>query len=181
MTASISDFLANVPGGGYRPNRYNVVLTFPDGVANAIQASTKIGFTCKTAALPSSTMGIVELPYMGRMAKVPGDKVWDDWTVSIILDTDFISRGVFESWHDLILGFSSNVASNGFANPSNAFAAAQVHALDRYDQQVQTYEIEGMWPTNVGEIALGYDSNDQVAEMSVTFAINGWKSKSTPN
>lgn len=181
MTASISDFLANFQGGGFRPNRYNVVLTFPAGVPNALAAAVKTGFTCKAAAIPPSTMGVVEIPYMGRQAKVPGDKTWDDWNVSIFVDTDFITRGVFETWHDLILGFQNNTAAPGFANPVNAFASAQVQALDRYDNIIQTYDVQGMWPTNVGEITLGFDQNDQVAEFPVTFAINGWRSNNTFN
>lgn len=181
MTASINDFLANFQGGGFRPNRYNVVLTFPAGVPNALPAAVKAGFTCKAAAIPSSQLGVTEVPYMGRNAKIPGDKTWDDWTVGIYIDTDFATRDVFETWHDLILGFSGNVASAGFANPVNAFANAQVQALDRYDNIIKTYNVTGMWPTNVGEVTLGYDQNDQVAEMQVTFAINGWFSEATPN
>lgn len=178
---SISNFLANFQGGGYRPNRYEVILTFPQGVPDALAAGNKITFTCKAASIPGSTMGVVDVPYMGRMAKVAGDKTWDDWNVSIFLDTDFISRGVFERWHDLILGFDSNVASQGFSNPTNYFASGQVFALDREDRVVQKYEINGAWPTNVGEVTLGFDQNDQVAEFAVTFAINGWKSDNTPN
>ncbi|ASD50373.1 tail tube monomer [Acidovorax phage ACP17] len=181
MTASIADFLANFQGGGFRPNRYNVVLTYPNGVPNALAAAVKTGFTCKAASIPASSVGVVEIPYMGRNAKVPGDKTWADWTVSIFIDTDFATRDVFETWHDLILGFSNNTAAPGFANPVNAFAAAQVQALDRYDNIIKTYNVEGMWPTEVGEVTLGFDQNDQVAEMQVTFAINGWYSEATPN
>ena len=181
MPASPTDFLANFQGGGYRPNRYQVILSFPDGVPNALNASRKFDFTCKAAAIPSSQMGVAEIPYMGRQIKVPGDKTWDDWNVTVMLDTDFATRDVFETWHDLLLGFRSNVASSGFANPSNAFATATVYALDRYDQIVKTYEIEGMWPTSIGEVTLGYDQNDQIAEMPVTFAVNGWASDATPN
>lgn len=179
--AGIGDFLANFQGGGYRPNRYNVVLTFPAGVPNALAAAVKTGFTCKAAAIPSSNMGVAEVPFMGRQAKIPGDKVWDDWNVSIMIDTDFATRDVFETWHDLILGFRNNTAAPGFANPVNAFATAQVQALDRYDNVVKVYQVEGMWPTTVGEIQLGYDQNDQVAEFPVTFAINGWTSNATAN
>jgi len=104
MTASPLDFLANFQGGGFRPNRYQVILTFPAGVPNALNAATKFGFTCKAAAIPSSQMGVAEIPYMGRQIKVPGDKTWDDWNVTVMLDTDFATRDVFETWHDLILG-----------------------------------------------------------------------------
>lgn len=181
MTAAISDFLSNFQGGGYRPNRYEVVMTFPNGVPNNTAAATKIGFTCKAASIPGSNMGVAEVPYMGRMAKIPGDKTWDDWNVTILLDTDFISRDVFERWHDLILGFDSNVATQGFANPITAFAQAQVYAKDRYDNIIKRYVVKSMWPTTIGEVTLGYDQNDQIAEFQCTFAINGWKSEATPN
>ena len=181
MSASIHDFLANFSGGGFRPNRYQVILTFPAGVANAIQASLKLGFTCKAASIPGSTIGEVKLPYMGREATVPGDKTWAPWNVTVLLDTDFAtSRGAFEQWHDLILGFNGNTAAPGFANPVNAFAEAQVRALDRYDQVVNEYTIYGMYPSELGEVTLGYDQNDMVAEMPITFAHNGWSSDYTP-
>ncbi len=179
MTASITDFLANFQGGGARPNRYEVILSFPSAVPFATDAANKIKFTCKTAAIPASNMGVIDVPYKGRNAKVPGDKVWDDWNVTILLDNDYLGRGVFESWHNLILGFNSNVASNGFMNPANAFANATVNLLDRHDQIRRSYRVEGMFPTLVGEVTLGYDQNDMISEQPVTFAINGWTSDAT--
>lgn len=179
MSADIHSFLANFQGGGARPNRYEVVLTFPAGIPNGISASVKAGFTCRSASIPASNMGVIDVPYKGRQVKVPGDKVWDDWTVQILIDNDFATRDVFERWHDLILGFDSNVASNGFVNPANAFARAQVNAMDRYDQVIKTYVVEGMFPSQVGELSLAYDANDQIMEQSVTFAINGWSSDVT--
>lgn len=175
MTASAMDFLANFQGGGFRPNRYRVVLSFPQAVPNTLAATTKAGFTCKATSIPSTMLGTAEVYFMGRPVKIPGDKTWDDWTVSIYMDTDFVTRDAFETWHDLILGFESNTASEGMANPVNAFATAQVHALNRYDEIVKTYDLDGIWPTQVGEVTLGFDQNDQVAEFPVTFAVNGWK------
>lgn len=179
MSADIHTFLANFAGGGARPNRYEVVLTFPAGVPNALPASVKAGFTCRAASIPASNMGVVGVPYKGRTIKVPGDKEWDDWTVQILIDNDFATRDVFERWHDLILGFDSNVASNGFVNPANAYARATVNQLDRYDAIIKTYVIDGMFPSQVGELSLAYDANDQIMEQSVTFAINGWSSDVT--
>lgn len=178
MPASVHDFLANFQGGGLRPNRYEVILTFPASV-DAGQASKKVAFTCKAAAIPASNLGVVDVPYMGRQVKVPGDKTFDDWTVQIILDNDLLGRKVFERWHDQLLGFESNVAQDFMVNPSNAFATAVVNAMDRADRIIATYTVEDMFPSQVGEVTLGYDQNDQVAEQSVTFAINGWSSDVT--
>lgn len=177
--ASVYDFLANFSGGGARPNRYRVTLTFPPGVQQALAASTKVSFTCSAAAIPSSNMGVTVVPYMGREVKIPGDKQFDDWSVQILLDNDFLGRSVFERWHDMLLGFRSNVAQSQMVNPGNAFARALVQTLDRADNIIRTYQIEGMFPIQVGEVSLGYAENDQVMIQPVTFAINGWSSDVT--
>jgi len=181
MTASVHDFLANFSGGGLRPNRYEVVLTFPGPVSSAVggNVAQKISFTCKAATIPATNMGVIDVPFMGRQVKVAGDKIWDDWTISVLLDNDLLGRRVFEVWHDMILAFDRNVATPEFVNPSNYYASAIVTLLDRADQPLQSYQVDGMFPTQVGEVQLGYDQNDQIAEQSCTFAINGWKSDVT--
>lgn len=179
MTAAISDFLANFQGGGYRPNRFNVILTFPGAVPNALGAATKFGFTCRSASIPQLTLGVAEVPYMGRMAKIPGDKVWDDWNVTVMVDMDFVVRDVFESWQDMILGFDSNVATNGMQNPTNCFATATVQALDRYDNVIKNYTASGIWPSSVGEMQLAYDDNNTVSSFDVTFSVNNWSTEAT--
>lgn len=179
MAAGVFDFLANFRGGGARPNRYEVILTFPAGVPNGVFAAEKISFTCTAATIPASMMGVAIVPYKGRQVKIPGDKTFDDWNVTIALDNDWLGRSVFERWHDLILGFRTNVADDGMINPIASFARAQVRQLDRADQIVQQYEVEGMFPSMVGEVQLGYDQNDMVALQPVTFAINNWSSDVT--
>lgn len=172
MVASVNDFLAQFQGGGARANRYEVVLTFPNGVGDAATAE-KISFTCKAASIPASNLGVATVPYKGRPVKLPGDKTWDDWNITVLLDNDFVGRTVFEIWHDNILGFDSNVAQPGWVNPRNVFATATVTLLDRSDAALNSWQLEGMFPIHVGDVALGYDQNDQVMEQQVSFAING--------
>lgn len=179
MTASINDFLANFQGGGARPNRYEVILTFPAAVPFAIDAGKKIQYTCKAATIPSTNLGVIDVPYKGRQLKVPGDKVWDDWQATILIDNDFLARKSFETWHNLINGFRTNVADVNFVNPANLYASAQVFAMDRSDRVIRTYQIDSMFPTMVSEVQLGYDQNDMVMEQQVTFAINGWYADTT--
>lgn len=174
MVASVYDFMANFDGGGARPNRYEVIFTFPQGIGSVKEAQ-KISFTCRSASIPASTMGQAPAHYKGREVKLPGDKTWDDWTVSIYLDTDFVGRKLFEKWHESLLGFQSNVSSSGWQSPIRGMATAQVNQLDREEKVVASYTVEGIWPTSIGEISLGYDNNDTIMEQSVTFAINGWR------
>lgn len=179
MTASIHDFLANFSGGGARPNRYEVILTFPAAIPGGIAASQKISFTCSAATIPGTTIGVVNAPFMGREVKLPGDKTFDDWSVTVMIDSDFLGRGIFERWHNEILGFRSNVANSNMVNPINTYARGRINALSRDDKVIATYEVEGIFPTQVGEIQMGYDQNDQLMLQNITFAINGWRSRNT--
>jgi len=175
---SVSDFLANFQGGGLRPNRYQVVLSFPNDVLAAVHGGTtsanKISFTCKASSIPASQVGTAQVPYMGRGIKFAGDKTFDDWEITVMLDNDLIGRHIFEAWHDQIMGFDSNVSTQSFVNPANYMASGTVTLLDRAGGILETYTIEAIWPTNLGSVSLGYDTNDSIAEQQVTFAVNGW-------
>jgi hypothetical protein len=175
---SVNSFIANFQGGGARPNLYEVILTFPSLVSNPF-ATLKASYTCKAATIPSSNMAAIDVPYMGRAVKVAGDKTFDDWTVTIINDTDFAVRDAFERWLDRINGHESNVAAFGWGNPSNYYANAVVRQMGREGQYLKEYYVEGIFPTQVGEIQLGYDQNDQIEEFQVTFAVNYWSSYTT--
>lgn len=175
-----SAFISNFNGGGLRPNLYKVVLTFPNEVGGNT-AATKIGFSCKAATVPASTLGIVEAPYMGRVAKFAGDRTFDDWNITVMLDTDLVSRDAFETWSDLINGHISNVAIPGWGNPSNYMASAEVYLLNREGQTVRTYTLQGTFPILVGEIQLAWDNNNQIAELPITLAVQYWQSEATIN
>ena len=73
------------------------------------------------------------------------------------------------------MSFRENVTASGWQSPIRGLATAQVNQLDREERVIASYTVEGIWPTNVGEITLGYDQNDTIMEQSVTFAINGWR------
>ena len=73
----ISDFKSKLTGGGARPNLFEVELAFPDAVAIANDILQKSRFLVKAAALPATNVGTVELPFRGRVLKVPGDRTYE--------------------------------------------------------------------------------------------------------
>lgn len=173
MVADINAFLNNFQGGGARQNRYEVFIGFPNTLGASNDIIQKISFTCKASSIPSAEMGVATVPYKGREVKIQGDRKFNDWSVTIILDNDFKGRDMFEIWIATMLGNSSNVTKSvNEVNPLNTFGQAQVHMLDRNDNIVKRYQLTGIFPTNVGDITIGYDQNDQVIEQQVTFAVN---------
>lgn len=174
--ADAQSFLNHLPNGGYRPNRYKIILTTNfDNFDNGIQteASQAISFLAKSSSVPTSTMGMAEAHYMGRSIKMAGDMTFEDWTVDVYANIDV--RNFFEMWHDHILGYETNVAMQNYRMPRQYYADANIELLDRENNVIAKYIMKQIFPTSVGSIELGADSNDTVATFSVTFAVNYFK------
>jgi hypothetical protein len=169
---SITDFKATLQGGGVRPTMFQVELTFPASVTPDTNLATQEGqFLIKSSQIPASTVGSIPVPFRGRQLKVSGDRSFADWSTTVLNDTTFTLRKAFEKWAELIQNHNYALGS---ASLDEYFANAIVRQLDRDGRQLRAYRFEGIWPTNVGEIALAFDQYDTVEEYDVTFAVQYW-------
>ena len=158
--SSINSFMSAFDGGS-RPNLYSVSLVCPVGPLPQLQ------FFCKAATLPQSFLGEINIPYLGRIARYPGDRQFDDWTIDIINDQNMTLRNTFELWNEL---FNSNAGnSTTYPNPRAAFGTAVVAQLARDYSVVKWYQFFDVWPDNIAAVHLGYDQNDTVSDFQVTF------------
>lgn len=175
--SSVNQFLATFDGGA-RPNRYRVRLT-GSPLAGAGAVPNSISFLCRSTSIPSSILAPCVVAYMGREVKVSGDKTFDDWNIMVYNNIAWNLRAFFERWINGMLNHEGNTTR--FQFNEDYFGRAEVEQLDRNEAVIHTYEVEGIFPTTVGEIALAYDDNNKVEEFPVTFAVNWWSSQSTPN
>ena len=161
MATSIHDFQSKFKGG-VRPN------LFLCRVQPATSSLPDFEFHCKGTSLPASTVGNIDVPYHGRQLKVPGDRTFADWTVTVFNDDGMKIRGLFEDWMSSIQKHERNIGTN------HAYGSAQVRQRGRNGKVMRTYTITSMYPTEVAAIDLAWDSNDAVEEYAVTFAVNHW-------
>lgn len=178
---NISSFISNFGGGGARPNRYEVIMTFPGGIPVG-NASNKLAFLCSATTIPSSVIPSIPVYYMGRAVKVAGDREFEDWNITVLNDTDFAIRRAFELWLDAINGHESNVSVPGWSNPRNYYGFAIVNQLGRAVNDpgnIKSYSMQDVLPVSLSDISLGYDQNNTIETYSVTFSINYWSSDTT--
>ena len=173
--ADAQAFIAHIRDGGYRPNRYRVTLVGIEGLKEidaslAKAASEDFSFMCTSAQLPSSTLGVAEAAYFGRPIKLAGDKTFNDWTCEVYYTKRV--RDLFEKLHDNMLGFETNLASAGYSDPLNYYFDARVETLDREGNVGIIYDMKQIFPMEIGEVALSYENNNQIARFPVTFAVN---------
>ena len=133
--------------------------------------TNKFSFLCKAAQLPGSTIGTVEVPYMGRMLKVAGNRTFPEWSVTVLNDEDFLIRNILEEWMAQINSHKGNVAT---ALSVDYTFDAFVSQMGKQGDPLKTYQFVGMFPTDIAPIELDWGTNDSVEEYQVTFQYQYW-------
>ena len=54
-------------------------------------------FLCRSAGIPASTIGTVEVPFRGRVIKLPGDRTFESWTITVMADERWQSEHTLRS------------------------------------------------------------------------------------
>ncbi len=171
-TNNVSTFLSTI-NQGIKPNMFSVDINFPAGGDFGATDKNLTNILCKSAALPGSNLGVIEVPFRGRTVKIAGDRTFDTWTATFFADSNMEVRGLFEDWANSINSHEGNTAERFLPNQSTDGYMADlfVSQLEKDDQEggsvIRTYQLHHCFPTNVSAIDLAYDSNDQISEFTV--------------
>lgn len=197
---TLEDFKARLVGGAARPNLFEVEMNFPSfatsansgsGTDQTRSVSELSRFMIKSANLPASNVGVIEVPFRGRTLKIAGDRTFDVWTITIINDIDFSIRTAFEKWMNAINKHDDN---SGLINPAQyqrdaivkqfgrtSIASAQSNVVSPITTQagdsipvLKAYKFYGIFPTAVSAIDLSYDSSDSIEEFTVDLQVQWW-------
>ena len=169
----ITDFKSKLVGGGARPNLFEVELAFPEEISVDNDVKDKSRFLVKAAALPASNITPIDVYFRGRILKIAGDRTFDTWTITVINDTDFAIRSAFEKWMNQINRLSD---ATGAQNPEDYQEDAYVHQLDRDGSTLRTYKFFDLFPTNISQVDLNYETVDTIQEFTVELQVLYWES-----
>lgn len=179
MAFSIDQFRSQLALGGARPSLFEVQITFNPGSGIITDGLTKLRFMAKAASLPGSMVGSFPVPYFGRQIKLAGDRVFEDWQVSVINDEDFAVRAAFEEWSKLINSHEQNLASLrpglGAGSTLGYKANAEVRQYSKLGNVIRRYQFVGIYPTIVSDISLNWGETDQIEEFGVQFSYDYWE------
>ena len=101
MATKLSNFIQEI-GQGVKPNMFIVDIAFPTEVEGAGGDADMINLLCKSAALPASNLGVIEVPFRGRTVKIAGDRTFDR-PMAAIMDPrgHFVENGTVSSGEKL--------------------------------------------------------------------------------
>ena len=169
---TITGFKSKLAGGGTRPNLFEVEIAFPNETQIDNDTKEKSRFLIKAAALPASNITPIDVNFRGRILKIAGDRTFDTWTVTVLNDVDFSIRSAFEKWMNLINKMEDNT---GEQDPAIYQPDAYVHQLDRDGSTLRTYKFHDLFPTQVSQIDLSYETTDAIEEFTVEFQVQWWE------
>ena len=181
--ANLTSFKGKI-GYGVRPNLFMVQVT---NLEENLNESDKVNgsdadftFLCRSAGIPASTIGTVEVPFRGRVIKLPGDRTFESWTITVMADEDMSVRGYFEKWmeklnkHENGAGYTADFAST-LKVSQLARGTSASDALKDPHSVVRSYDFYNAFPTNIAQIDLSYDNNNTIAEYTVEFQYDWWE------
>ena len=160
MARGISEFKSKLTQGGARPNLFMVRLNFPNelssvidfGTIDANSATEKAQFLVKTAQIPASTIGSIDVPFRGRMLKVAGDRTFEPWSVTVLNDGEFTIRKAFEAWSRGINALTENVSQLGYGDGGQGYTVdLEVFQLSRDGKKPDKT------PPNITAAAAGFE------------------------
>ena len=181
---TIDDFKANVASDFARPNLFQVDLAFPSGIINNASLVNLGKFTVRAANLPSSQIGVIEVPFRGRVLKIAGDRTFEPWTITVQNDSNFALRNAFELWASSIQSYNENFTSAaGLGDQDDStgyFADMSVHQLARdikdgeKPKVLKSYKFYNVFPSNIAAIDLDFGNNDAIEEFTVELQTQYW-------
>jgi len=168
--------IMDIAGGNLaRPTMFSVSLSPPPSISNMFsQSYTDV--LCKTIKIPDITVETIELKFKGHPLLIPGrTNQVQTIELNFYLDESHRLRDMLTTWiggmDDRYYAVTDG-ASEAMSESRDWYGSIKIDALDfKENTVVQSYIVEGVFPTSVE--GPDYDSSGvgNVTELSVTFAL----------
>jgi hypothetical protein len=194
---TIEKFKKQLKGGGARSNLFEVSFgTAPSSTFTLPPTGDQINsddyMLIKSAGLPASTITEIPIAFRGRTLKIAGDRTFDIWTITIINDVDFKWRNIFERWMNYIVKVSDG---SGSIDPNEYMVDMNVTQLSKGPgtslgtpgtqggniDVLRKYIVHSVFPTNISQIDLSYNNENEVEEFTVDLQIQWWEAADSNN
>ena len=166
----LSNFI-NAFQGGTRPNRFRITGTSTVPGTTSVATGLFRETHCTAATLPESIVGIIPIPFRGRVYKFPGDRTYNEWNVTILDDIGTSATWkFFHDWSNQFNNHDTNVSVS--REQKDQFCKnLTVQLLDhQQDTIIRTMQLLNAWPAQVGPVTLDMNAANQLGSFQVQIA-----------
>jgi hypothetical protein len=172
----LEEFKANLGKRGFaKPTMFRVefttipiVVQSKPGIAEIVK---DLHFFAETAEFPGTQILTQELRHYDMPAKFAYNKAHDDLNISFRLDRDFQVKKFFDTWINSIY----NRETGDVSYKSLYAGGIQIFQIMENGQTSYGIELQEAFPTQLGQISLGWDQAGQYSRLPVTFSFKRMK------
>lgn len=173
MAFNIEDFKSNgLALGGARPSLFDVQI--PGGWPGSGDSTATLQFLAKASSLPPSVVESIDIPYFGRKIKILGDRVFPNWSVTVMNEENFSLRNGFMNWHEFMNSKIPNILNNPSGDIESYKRDIIVAQYTKSGDVIFECKLVGAFPVTVDAIQLDWDAINQVEQFDVEFAYDYW-------
>ena len=165
MSQNISSFITGF-AGGLRPNRFSITI-----------GGVSVPFHIRAASMPAASTNSINIPYRGRVFKMPGWRSYATWNITVLDDNKIVIGGAtpwtyFHNWANSIFNHATNIGAGG--NFTVQMKPILVNQLDINGNVIRTLTLQNAWPSDVGEVRLSMDDNESYNTFNVAIEYSGY-------
>jgi hypothetical protein len=166
---SLNQFKAGFKGGT-RANRFRVIPTFPSTLGIGVNNVNISQFTIVSGSLPKADIGVIGVPFRGRMAYFAGDRQYSVWPIRVYDDNGNALWRTFQRWKEKLDGhLTHQVANNDYAY-STLQTNFYIEQLGPNGNVIRKIQLNRCWPSEVGGINFDLGSSEFVTfDVTLTF------------
>ena len=168
-----------------QPSRYLVEISTPNWGLAKSDAAQRLSFFCDAVNMPGMTLAMSEFKSQGYgpFDRRPTAPIMQDITCSIMLDSNGNNLGFFQEW---MLNIVNMDASKSMLSERSGTAPFEIKYRDNYltEITITMFDMAGTaitkltayecFPSVLGDVALGWNSTDEIARLSVNFQVRYW-------
>jgi len=167
----IDDFKATLGKRGLaKPTMFRVEFTNVPGFVTNTQGTSEIikdlHMFAESAEFPGIQILTQELRYYDMPAKFAYGKIHDELNITFRLDRDFQIKKLFDVWVNCIYN-----RQTGDVYYKQWYAGGlQIYQVMENGESSYAIELEELFPTQIGQVSLGWDQSGSYSRLPVTFS-----------
>lgn len=193
MAFSIEEIKSEVNGvrGLMKPNLFALRITHNPSarVARSADNAKTVGLLCNAVNLPGVSFSTIDVQRQGYgpLERRVGNAIFPAVSATFMLDNNGSVIEFFNNWSRNISSFAHQQGELS-EDPTTGGALGEVGYYDDYvcnidiiayaptEEKIVTYTLVDAYPAVIGDVALGWRQNDEIAELQVQFNYRFWNS-----
>ena len=166
-------FISKIANEGARSSLFRVTcdLKGTNLVGADGDGSSLLKYMCKGASIPTNQVGVVTVNYFGRPVKFPGNRTFEDLTLTIINDEGYAVRNRIENWMHQINHTQDNTRDSSFVGKTNYVSDLTLEVFTKDGSLASDkWKFINCFPTSLDAVDLAWESNDTIMEFTTTWS-----------